>query len=864
LWLRERPHFVYAIVFIFFLLLHSFIFRDVIAAIPDIVSGDASIVREELVPFFDFGKQFWSDNTSELTGSDEIRVNYSFWTSWVRYNGVLPFALVLLNAISATILFHAFYMVGRRFFASRRLVVVLASLLAAFLIHFILLYSKVTHFYTLIFGFSMFAWSLSLVLEQLFFAKNLQKRNIILVSLVVLLNPAIHYHIMFYFTFALLVLLQLGFVYVLHRSSIKTYLKKNFAYIGIVTAASLVPYVIYIMITTGSSASSVSVDIPVNYWMIYYSSLALPSLLSLDTAAQIDMFRYGAYIIPSPRIVGMMALFVIISIFLMRQWTRIQLAKRVFLLILFIAMLLSMWMAWGYSEDNIFSFHKLVGAVAMWLIEQGNVVAQLLGKGVAVFINVLRFPHRFQFIYFYLIGLLLVVGLVWIYEKLRQKRSALVAASLIVLLALTPVLMARDYFSVLTSGNFANFLEPYYISNDLKNIRRDLAKQDNDKVMILPSLENGRDVIADGKRYGFIDKFLIYYLNQPTLYYGTGGDPKSKLAAYMIYRAINDGENWWDEVLVNNLHVTHVVAAKHSKVREVGYAYMSGVDAKILAALDKSDKLEKVHDGPDFALYKTVTPPSDQQVMLDVGWDNLARRLEDETSGQSVTFPLQLSELMKRGTETLQLVTDSPERSFYNIYGASGKSKTFYPDATQLAFSKDFVASSIYTNSALSLETLDQANDNYNYTKERIPNFLNFLYPQFIGVAPSKKQLTAQISVPETGKYRLLLHGASREDRIIGAVDDEGILMEKVSDDRGKHRDYVDMTYFYVDVELEKGTHQMVMHNPGGSGLIGESLQLIPNDQIPGDFHNVKSSDIQITQGEKEGRYDVTLQKGGQ
>src|SRR5688572_22887915 len=99
-YLNTRPRLLYAIIFTIFLGVHVFIFRDIVAAIPDIWRGGATIVREELVPFFDFGNQFFSDKTSALTDSEEVRVTYSFWTSWVRHYAVLPIALVILNTIS--------------------------------------------------------------------------------------------------------------------------------------------------------------------------------------------------------------------------------------------------------------------------------------------------------------------------------------------------------------------------------------------------------------------------------------------------------------------------------------------------------------------------------------------------------------------------------------------------------------------------------------------------------------------------------------------------------------------------------------------------------------------------------------------
>lgn len=154
LWLRAHPRLTYVFIGLLFLLIHIFIFRDVIAAIPSVFKGDASIVREELVPFFDFKTQFWGEGTSALTSSEEVRVSYSFWTAWVRQNNILPFAIVILNALSAFILFYAFHRIGRYIY-KKSLFGIVSAFLAALLIHTVLLYAKMAHFYVLIIGFSI-------------------------------------------------------------------------------------------------------------------------------------------------------------------------------------------------------------------------------------------------------------------------------------------------------------------------------------------------------------------------------------------------------------------------------------------------------------------------------------------------------------------------------------------------------------------------------------------------------------------------------------------------------------------------------------------------------------------------------------
>lgn len=856
-WFRLRPWAVYALIFVALLLVHLVIFREVVFAIPEILRGEAVVVRDELIPFFDFNTQFWPESTAGLTSSEEVRVVYSFWTSWVRHYAVLPFALVILNAISAFILFYAFYRVSRYFSNNRMLLAMLVSGLAAFLIHFILLYAKFTHFYTLVFGFSLFALAISLVLEQLFFKRDLSKLNIVLVSLLVLLNPAIHYHVIFYFIFAFFLLLHCIVNVVLNRAHARFYMIRNIMYFAIVTAASLIPYAAFIFIAGGSGAADASTNIPANYWMIYYSSVALTSLFALDTAAPIDMFRYGSYFIPSPRVGTMVVLFLISSLFIARQWKVLHIGKRIFLTILASALLLSTWMAMGYTTS--FSFHAVVGSIALFLIDQANIVSQLAGQAIVTFVNILRFPHRFQFMFYYIAGILLSIALLWLFDRVRKKRGAVVAVIATVVLALSPLFAARDYFMVLTSGNFAEFMHPYKVSPDLKQIRSQLSGTQDNLVFIMPSLESGRDIHSEGKAYNFIDKFLIYYLNQPTLYYGTGGNPEHKVISYAVYRAIEDSQPWWDEVLVNSLGITHILQPKQTSERPVGLSYMPGIDRAIAERLGESQLFRKTFDGQDFALYEANPQQSDKNTLMDMHWRDLTEYLTNNSVEGRLYFPMQLSEFTAAGNTTLR--TDSVERSYYDLYVARHRAETFHPNMVQLTFSEQLIASSNFTVSALSMSKLNNKYDQYNYLGERMPSLLNTLTSQFIAVPAGNQGVTIDTKATQEGTYRLLIHAASKAESLVGAVNNQGVVFEKIADDRSKTQEYIDMSYYYVDVTLQEGANTIVLHNPGEEALVVESLTRMSPGDIPSDFSSpINQAGIRITPADEPQAYNVEME----
>ena len=92
------------IVGIVYLALSCFIFRGVIASIPSVLSGEAVISADELVPFFNPDSQLLDQaagNFNELTNGYEFRVRYALLTTWMRYYKILPFAIVLVNPLVA-------------------------------------------------------------------------------------------------------------------------------------------------------------------------------------------------------------------------------------------------------------------------------------------------------------------------------------------------------------------------------------------------------------------------------------------------------------------------------------------------------------------------------------------------------------------------------------------------------------------------------------------------------------------------------------------------------------------------------------------------------------------------------------------
>lgn len=850
---------LYAAIFAGFLLMHVFIFRDVVAAIPSIINGDASIVREELVPFFDFGSQFWGEGASTLTSSEEVRVTYSFWTAWMRYYQVLPFAIVILNAVSAFILFYAFHRIGRYVY-KKSLFGLVAAVLAAVLVHTILLYAKMAHFYVLVIGFSMFALSLSLVCEQLFFKLHLTKKNIIAVSLLTLFNPAIHYHVIFYVVVALIMIIHSIFTLIMNRKFFWKYFRRSALYFTLLILFSLVPYVLYIFLSSSSSIAGVSTQIPVNYWMIYYASLGLPFIFSLDTAGHLDLIRYGNYLTPIPRFGSTLVMFLIGGLFLFKSWRTLHIVVRIFVLTLFIIMLFAMWMTIGYSDNSPYSFHKVFGDVALFFAGTGSAIGSTIAGFMGTFINILRFPHRFQFIYFYAAGILFMVALVWLRDVFVRKFSIGLASSLVVLIALFPILASNDYRTALTSGDLATFVAPYRIPNDLKNIKAKLANQPDRKLFILPTLESGREIAQDGKRYSFLDKYLIYYLNKPTYYYGAGANTENKLASYLVYRAIAYNERWWDYVLANNLGITDIVVTKNARQREKGISYLPGIETKIKKSLISSERYKKTYTGKDYELYSLKEQPNTQSAtLIDTQWQNTLTYLNgDKKSNDAAYFPLQINQFVKAAGEK-KLLTDSVEQSFYDLYVHANPDMTFVPRPASLPFNSQYVASSNFTNNTLSLSTLYAKDDDYNYLHENIPSLMNLQRPSFVGLTKGRDSLDIKLKIPQENEYRLLLHAASKGDEVQAAIGGHSIVFKKVQSSQSEHGDFVDFTYYYADVRLAGGEGTLSVMNATQNAVIVDSATIMPKYDVPTDFASVETSQVRIMPTDKESHYEVRI-----
>ncbi len=121
--------------------------------------------------------------------------------------------------------------------------------------------------------------------------------------------------------------------------------------------------------------------------------------------------------------------------------------------------------------------------------------------------------------------------------------------------------------------------------------------------------------------------------------------------------------------------------------------------------------------------------------------------------------------------------------------------------------------------------------------------------------------LGIKLKVPQTGSYRLLLHAASKGKEVQASINGTDVKLTKIKHDQNKTGDYVDFTYFYQDVKLEKGTHVINLKNVDQNAVVVDSVTLVPANDVPSTFDQITFANLQITPTDKELIYDVRMEQ---
>ncbi|HRW45962.1 MAG: hypothetical protein M9936_24200 [Caldilinea sp.] len=799
-----------------------FIFRGVAASIPQVLDGTAVINGDELVPFFNPTSQLIDQAAgkfNQLTNGYEFRVRYAFLTTWMRYYKVLPFAIILvIPSIAYAGYLAVSWFLCASFKALSPTVVYTASASPVAVIFLIMTYSKITHFYTLVLGFSMFLIAAVLVTYGLIFATHRAYWYIAAAAVITLFNPAVHYLILFALyqsmTVGGLILLEMWRFLKsgLLRSTFKVrrwlpYLnpKTIWRYRDAIMGATftravmamvvlgvfaLLPYGLFVKFVALRGVPNLSETVPGDFYFITDASIAWKHLLALDMAGIMDKMMTGDYLAKEPRYANVFyTIMIMLPLFLpvMRRTVFDTPERRKFVFVIYLNVFFSMWATLGYSEPEwLPTFHRTIALISRTAYGMQSTIGDLVLMITSTIVQVLRFPHRFELILFMVACILMPISLTMIIQWLQgwlrrlgdgeatgiqalsRKATLVLAMPLLTLFFMVPLFSSWQYRDTFFSGNMMNFLAPYPVT-PLKEVKNELLKRPPGKVVVLPPTETAK-VIVDiaGVEHKFIDKFHLYYLDLPSFYYGLTGDSDNKYEFFLLLRALYYQQDWWVNI-ARDLDVRYIVINRELIANTVGGAeYLREIEKVIIPELDQlPEYLQRIYENESYVVYEFTDLPKAPRVPLfiDTGWSDFIKVLSSDLN-LTRYYDLRHTVVSDDLTEydSLALVTDDPHAAALDLYIKADPSKFFSPASNIYAFSPETIPSSYYLSPMFRLFQFF-SDSKWNRLNMITPGLFGTIKGSFIGV-PRATRFRIAANFPASGEYHILLRGAATVNEI--------------------------------------------------------------------------------------------------
>jgi hypothetical protein len=123
---------------------------------------------------------------------------------------------------------------------------------------------------------------------------------------------------------------------------------------------------------------------------------------------------------------------------------------------------------------------------------------------------------------------------------------------------------------------------------------------------------------------------------------------------------------------------------------------------------------------------------------------------------------------------------------------------------------------------------------------------MNLQRPSFVGLTKGETELDMKLIIPEDGTYRLLLHAGSKSDEVKATIDGQAITFQKITDDRHKTVDYLDVSYYYADITIKKSHPTLSLQNRDQNAIMVDSVMAVPAADLPSDFRYVDKPGLQI------------------
>ena len=840
---------------------------------------------------------------SDLTHGFEFRVRYSFLTTWVRHYLVLPFAILLmLPAIAWTAYLTVSWFVARVFDSLDRTTVYIAAAFPTALFYLIAVYAKITHFYTLVLGLMLMTASVLILLDSLLFRRERWWRRMAAACAITALNPAVHYLVLFALVVSLTVAtLLLGefsrwlrtggparlrparFRHVWAglrgpgararlRASVRRSANSTTGRCVVLFATlfwvTLVPYALFVKFVALRGVENLSETVPGDYYFIRDASVSLIHTLSWDLAGIMDKIQFGDYLAKTPRVTNIVYTLLFLAPMAL-PWMRRSLfrtrAHRQLLGVVCVNAGFATWATVGYAEPGwLPTFHRSLASTTRALYATDSPIGDLALAVSSTVVQVLRFPHRFQLILFVLAPVLTTVAIAWVVQRVlladlsalrlraaNRRSVTLAAATDRVALGATGIAIGTIFFGpffanepyreVYGSGDFGGFAADYPV-DELALVKDELEALPQGKTIVLPPTETAKLVVApDGVGHKFIDKFYIYYLDQPSFYYGLTGDSTNKFEFFLLLRSLYYQQDWWVNI-ARDIGLEYIVLNKQvENNRGVGAEYLPDIETYLREQLEAvPDHVTPLYENDSFVLYRVDdTAPADREILLfDTSWrdylDAVFARLD---LSRCYDFHY-ISDFERSDDRPVTLLATDEQDAALDLWSTERPGSFFAPSSKIFAFNPDVVASSYYLSPMFRL-FLFFSDTKWNRTEMITPGIFGTLDGSFIGV-PRSTRLTIPTTVPEAGRYRVLLRAAATANELTVSSPASGFASDV------EVRSPADaLEFFHVDEIYEPG------RRPTDTSVLSveDMEELVPSELVPVNhryvYHDLGTVDAQ-------------------
>ena len=416
----------------------------------------------------------------------------------------------------------------------------------------------------------------------------------------------------------------------------------------------------------------------------------------------------------------------------------------------------------------------------------------------------------------------------------------------------TPLLSNSTYRAAYGSGDFGGFLAAYPVE-DLKDLKEELVKMPKGKTVVLPPTETAKLVVGpDEKTHKFIDKFYIYYLDQPSFYYGLTGDKQNKFEFFLLLRALYYKQDWWVDI-ARDMGLEYIVLNKQvENNRGVGAEYLPDIETYLREGIEAvPEQVRQVYENDSFVLYRLddPAPPNRPVLLFDTSWKGFLDTVYNRLDLSRCYDFRYISDFA--GTETgepVELITDDAQEAALDIWSVDHPGSFSVPTPTGSAFNSDVITSSYYLSPMFRLY-LFFSDTKFNRAEMITPGIFGTLKGSFTGL-PRATQIKIPVKIPEPGRYRVLMRAAATANDV--TVKSKSLGLDSTSELRSPP----DALQFFSKASVYAANR---MPTPVSDLSVAQLEKLIPNELVPVNLRFVYQ-DLGVVTAEA-GSHTITIDK---